>query len=230
MCQPGRPLPSEVSQDISPGLTAFHRAKSRGVVLVVLVEVDAGAIGDVFEIFLGELAVFGVAGEAEVPAAVLGLIGDIFFGQLLDERDHLGDVVGGVGDLFGELDVEGFEVLEEGLLELGGVVGDGDACVAGVTDDLVVDVGDVHDVLDGDSLLKDEAAEDVDVEECAEVADVAVVVDGGAAAVHSQRGGAYGRERFNFSAEGVEEFDSCHVAVYPCRSRPVAEVQTALAF
>ena len=60
--------------------------------------------------------------------------------------------------------------------------------VAGVADDLVVYVGDVHDVVDGDSLLADEAAEDVDVEEGAEVADVAVVVDGGAAAVHAERG------------------------------------------
>ncbi len=120
-----------------------------------------------------------------------------------------------MGDLFGELDVEGVEVLEEGLLELGGVVGDGDVGVAGVADDLVVYVGDVHDVEDGDSLLADEAAEDVDVEEGAEVAYVAVVVDGGAAAVHSERGCSDGGERFNLSGEGVVKFDGCHVAVFP---------------
>ena len=36
-------------------------------------------------------------------------------------------------------------------------------------------------MLDGDALLEEEAAEQIDVQEGAEVADVAVVVDGGAA-------------------------------------------------
>ena len=48
---------------------------------------------------------------------------------------------------------------------------------------------------------------DIDVQEGAEVADVAVVVDGGAAAVHAQRGGVGGVEGFDFSGEGVEEFE-----------------------
>ena len=38
-------------------------------------------------------------------------------GELLDERDHLGDVLGGVGDVLGALDAEGVQVFEEGLLE-----------------------------------------------------------------------------------------------------------------
>ena len=111
---------------------------------------------------------------------------------------------------------------KKALLELGGVVGDGEVGGGGVADDLVVDVGDVHDVVDGDALLAEEAAEDVDVEEGAEVADVAVVVDGGAAAVHAERGRADGGEGLDFSAEGVEEFDGCHVAIFFRRSRRVA--------
>jgi hypothetical protein len=70
-------------------------------------------------------------------------------------------------------------------------------------------------VVDGNTLLQDDAAKHIDMEEGAEVADVAVVVDGGAAAIHSQRLLIAGREGFDFAAQGVEEFDSCHVLSYP---------------
>jgi hypothetical protein len=53
------------------------------------------------------------------------------------------------------------------------------------------------------------------MEEGAEVADVAIVVDGGAAAVHAQRRSADGGERLNLSAQGVEEFNRCHVLSVP---------------
>jgi hypothetical protein len=53
----------------------------------------------------------------------------------------------------------------------------------------------------------DDAAEDIDVEEGAEVADVAVVIDGGAAAVEAQGLAVGGEEWFDFSREGVEEFE-----------------------
>ena len=51
----------------------------------------------------------------------------------------------------------------------------------GVADDLVVDVGDVHDVADRKTGQLQGPAEHIDVEEGAEVTDVAVVVHGGAA-------------------------------------------------
>jgi hypothetical protein len=51
------------------------------------------------------------------------------------------------------------------------------------------------------------AAEDVDVEEGAEVADVAVVVDCGAAAVEAEGRAVGGVEGFDLSGEGVEEFE-----------------------
>ncbi len=36
MCQPGRPLPQGLSQDGSPSLALFHRAKSPGLRLLEL--------------------------------------------------------------------------------------------------------------------------------------------------------------------------------------------------
>ena len=80
------------------GLDGLPEGEVAVGVLLVLADVDAGAVFHVVEIFLGELAVLGVAVEAEVPGAVLGLVGDVLGGELLDEGDHLGDVLGGVGD------------------------------------------------------------------------------------------------------------------------------------
>ena len=89
------------------------------------------------------------------------------------------------GMMTGGSAAERVEVFEEGPLVARRVLGDGDALRGGVADDLVVDVGDVHDVLDGDALLLEKAAQEIDVQEGAEVADVAVVVDGGAAGVEA---------------------------------------------
>ena len=156
MCQPGRPGPRAVSQNCSPGLAAFQRAKSRAASFSYSSTSTRAPSSMPSKSFLESLPYSGNAGDAEVPGAVLGLVGDVFGGELLDEGDHLGDAAGGVGDVLGVLDAEGVEVFEEGALELGGVLGDGDAGGGGVADDLVVDVGDVHDVLDGDALLADE--------------------------------------------------------------------------
>jgi len=68
-------------------------------------------------------------------------------------------------------------------------------------------------VLDGDALLSDEAAEDVDVKEGTEVADVAVVVDSGAAGVDAQGLAVGGREGFDRAAEGVEELEAARLRI-----------------
>ncbi len=125
----------------------------------------------------------------------------MFFGrEFFDERDHLRNAGRGMRDVLRVFDAEGFEVLQESALEFSGVLGDGDASGGSVADDLVVDVGDVHDVVERDALLTEDATEDVDVEERAKVADVAVVVDSGAAAVHAQCGCADGGEGLDLAA------------------------------
>ena len=130
--------------------------------------------------------------------------------------------LGGCAEIFGS-EVVGEKLGPCSSGDHGGVVsgqshrrkGDGDAGGCGVADNLVVDVGDVHDVVERDALLTEDAAEDIDVEEGAEVADVAVVVDGGAAAVHAQCGCADWGEGLDLAAESVEKFDRSHVLSVP---------------
>ena len=89
-------------------------------------------------------------------------------------------------------------VFEECLLILRSVSLHADAVAGCVADDFVVHVGNIHDMADGVSTLAEDTAEKIDGDECAEVADVSVVVNGGSAGVHA-----------NFViAKGMELFDS----------------------
>ena len=56
-----------------------------GRILVILVEIDARPVGDAGKVLLRELAVFGKAGDAEVPGAILRAIGQILGCQPFDE-------------------------------------------------------------------------------------------------------------------------------------------------
>ena len=60
-------------------------------------------------------------------------------------------MLGGAGDLLGALDAEGFEIFEEGLFKARRVLSDREARRGRVADNLVVDIGDVHDVANGDA-------------------------------------------------------------------------------
>ncbi len=186
------------------GLGGLPESEVAGGVLLVLVDVNARSVFDAVEVFLGELAVAGEARDAEVPTAVLGLVGDVLCGEALDERYHAVDIFGSVGDLFGLLDAERVHVFEEGSLVFGAVLSDGFAGGEGVADNFVVNVGDVHDVMQREAVKAGGAAQEVDVEEGAEVADVAVVIDRGAAAIEAQGVAVGGIERFDFSGKGVE--------------------------
>jgi len=62
-------------------------------------------------------------------------------------------------------------------------------------------------VVHGESEVVEDAFEDVVGEEGAEVSDVGVVVDGGAAGVHGNVSGGYREEGGFGSGQGVVEFD-----------------------
>ncbi len=185
--------------------SCFPEGEVAGGVTLVFIDIDAGAVGHAFQIFFAELAVVREGAEAEVPVAILGAVGGVARGQLLDQMDHLGNVGGGAAEHLRPLHGEALEIVQKGLLEARGVVGDGDAGGSGVADDLVIDVGDVHDVADRNAEQVQRAAEKIDLEEGAEVADVSVVVNSGAAGVHAQHGSVGGKQFIQLSAEGVEE-------------------------
>ncbi len=100
-------------------------------------------------------------------------------------------------------------ILEKSLHILCGVLLHGHAVARGVANDLVVNVGDVHHVADVVSALAKEAIEKIDGDKGAEVADVAVVVDGRAAGIHANAVIVERMEVFDLSRKSVIEAQ-CH--------------------
>jgi hypothetical protein len=112
-------------------------------------------------------------------------IGDAASNEPLDQRDHLGDVLGGLG-----IDVRRQDAERRHVLALGGDValgdlGGGDARVVGASDDAIVHIGVVAHERHPVSLELQIAAEHVEDERAARMADVGGVVDGDAAHVHA---------------------------------------------
>ena len=181
-------------------LRSFPEGEVAGVGLFVLVDIDAGAGDHAAEVVVGELAIFGEFADAEVDGTVAA-VGEAVLLQFVDGGGHLGDVFGGAGDAFGAFEAERGAVVEEGFGVDVGVFAEAFALGDGVADDFVVDVGDVHDVIEFVAIGAQPAPKQVIEDEGAEVADVGKVVDGGTAGVHSDGGTGAG------AVEGLEWLD-----------------------
>src|SRR6185369_1090474 len=149
------------------------------------VGINARAVFNVGEILLGKLAVLGELGDAEVIGAVFSPVSYALLKKAIDEVCHLVHVLGGSGNGFRALNAENGGVFEEEVLKLLGILADADAKLGGVGDDAIVDVSDVHDVLEAVSAHAKPATQDIDGNEGPEIADVGEVVDRGAAVVHA---------------------------------------------
>src|ERR1700733_15740546 len=80
--------------EMLPGFGSFPEGEIAGVVFFVAIVIHAGAGVNSAEINFGELAVIRKFGDAVVDGTFAG-IGEAFFLQAGNERDHVFDVVGG---------------------------------------------------------------------------------------------------------------------------------------
>ncbi len=209
MCQPGRPAPNSVSQDGSPSFLAFHRAKSWTLSFSYSSVSTRWPGTSSLEVDLGERAVGGELGDAEVVGALL-LVGVTLFDQSLDDGHHLRDVLCRPGISVGPGDLEPVDVLGERLDEGFGVFPEADAPGIRPLDGLVVDIGDVHDVGYAEAAEDEEPLEKVLENVGPEVADVRVVVDRRPAGVELCLARDDRDERLLLPAQRVKECD--HVA------------------
>ncbi len=214
MCQPGRPRPNGASQAAptasSAGSAAFQSAKSRRVLLGVLVRADplAGPGPQLPPVEPGEPAVAGEPGDAEVHRAVLRLVGDPPVQQPLDQLDHRGDVLGGPRLGVRRPDPEPVAVFLERASERVHMLPERHALGRRRRDGAVVDVRQVHDVEDLEPARLEPAAQEVLEQEGPEVSDVGVVVDRGPAGVQRRPPRVKGHERLDLAGEGVVEPES----------------------
>ena len=122
--------------------------------------------------------------HAEVHVAVVGRVGMSRVDELLHERDHRVDFARRARAHRGVEHVHGVHVGDEGLGVLGCDFGGAAPLFVGLVDDLVVDVGHVLHEDHVETAPRQVAADDVEADERAGVADMDVVVHRGTAHVH----------------------------------------------
>ena len=204
MCQPGRPRPDGRRPERFALLGRFPQGEVARVVLIVLVHVHARAAAHPAEIGVRQLAVFGEGGDAEINGA-FAIVCMSGLAQLLDGLHHVGDVLSGFDQPLRGFEAQHLAILAKRLRVLCGILCDWLVQSHGILDDLVVHVGDVHDVVEPVAARPQPAAQEIDKDEAAEIADVRVIVDGRAAGVHPDRIIRQGSERLHFLREGIIE-------------------------
>ena len=124
--------------------------------------------------------------------------------QVLDDLDDLPDVLGGPGTHGGFLHVEALGILDVFGLELAGHLLHGDALLLAFLDQLVVNIGDVGNVVDLVAAVFQVAAQRVKHDHRPGIADVDVVVDRGAADIDAVLARLLRDEFLLLAGHGVE--------------------------
>ena len=205
---PARPAGSdpEVPRRLA-GLGRLPQDEVARVLLGIRVAVDAGAGLDALVVEPRELPVLGKRRDAEVDRPVGG-IRVAALAELQDHVDHRAQVgfIGRARVLLDRLESHRRRVFAKCLDVTIRVLPQRDTGLRRRIDRLVVDVREVHHLLDRVTLLvAQRASQRVQAHERAEVPDVAAGVDRQAARVHPHRLAVGRRELFLASREGVEE-------------------------
>ena len=168
-----------------------------------LVHLDARAGAQVREPLAGEPAVRLELRDRVVDVAVVGGVRVALVDEPLHHRDDLRDVLGRARLVVAERHAERRAVLVVGADEALGQRLHRLAVLLRALDDLVVDVGDVADERDVVAGRQQVAAHDVEHDQHARVAEVAVVVDRDAADVHADLARLERREGFLASGQRI---------------------------
>jgi hypothetical protein len=159
---------------------------------------------------LRKLPVIGELVDGEIHRPVVGHVGHAVGHQPLDQRDHFREVLRGLGIPLGILDPQvsavGVEELGIGFSDLENVL----AIRLRLADDLVIHVGEVHDLLHVPAGQPEHPPQQVFEEKRAEIAEVGRVVDRGSARVHAHRLSIGGRERLDAARERVVQAELGH--------------------
>ena len=201
-----------------------------GRVALVRLDVPAMAGPEIVERVAREAAVVGQRPDAEVDVAGIGRIGVAGVDKALGQVEHLRDVLGRPGEHVGREDVHGRLVGVEGSLvgvgDLGGRLvlepgGDEHPVLASI-EALVAEMADIGDVLDvenRDSVVEEDAPDQVREEERPQVPDMRIAVDGRAAGVHPDPLAVGRLDRVDGPGEGVSETKG-HAGIVAARAIP----------
>ena len=208
MCQP---RPAAAPGRFPAGQARIRRLPQHEIPGVALVggNVDPRPGQQLILVAAGELAVFGEGGDGEQHMP-FGRIGVARGNQLLAQRDHLRDVVGGARfDIRRQVVQRGHVGVEIGC-RAGGDFGDALAALTRPGVDLVIHVGDVPRVGDLRKHPPQQPREDVEHHHRPGVAQMRQIIDRGAADIHPDVIGIDRPERFALPGEAVVEAELGH--------------------
>ena len=208
MCQPGRPSPSVGRPGGLVRLGPLPEGEVADVVLAVLVGLDPLPHPELVRVEAGETAVRRPRVDPEEDRAVVGPIGVALRLEGRDEADDVVDVARRSRQHVRRRHPEGVGVGQEPGDPAVGELLDGLAGGARAADDLVVDVGQVHDPRHPEAAVAQVADEQVGEQERPEVPDVGRPVDRGAAGVDPDVAGLERLERADLARERVPETEA----------------------
>ena len=169
-----------------------------------MLDFDAGARAHFVGRAARKLAVVRKLAHRVVDVAVGGGVGQALGLELFNEVEHLRDEFSGARLVGGRKAPQAQHIFLHRLREFVGEFLGGDAAFGGAANDLVVDVGDVANESNLITACLEPAANHVESDERAAVADVSVVVDGHAAYVHPDFAGLNRLEGFDgFAQRGI---------------------------
>ena len=153
---------------------------------------------------MAQLAVLRVALDAEVDISVLGNVGVAGIDQVLDDVQDLLDVLRCTGLDGGLFAVQTGSILEVLSLKALGHFLHGGALLLALLDELIINIGDVGDIDDLVAAVFQIAAQGIEHDQRAGIADVDIVVNGGAADIDAVFAGHLRHKLFLLAGQGVE--------------------------
>ena len=180
----GTPRPDTRFPEMLARFRRLPHCEITRVVFFVLIHVHARAGLHSGHVDFGKLSVSGELRDSEIDGA-FALVSKTLFLQLLDQRDHVFDVICRADQLLGHLDMQCVNILEEPADVFVGVFANADSGGGRRLDDTVVHVGDVHHLHHAQALRFQESPQHVLEHERAKVSDMRGGVDGRPARVNA---------------------------------------------
>ena len=153
---------------------------------------------------MAELAIFGIAADVEINISGRR-IREPAINQRLRESQDFVDVVSGLGEMIDRVDAHRVEISHVVGRHFGGQLGHRNAELPRFDDQLVVDVGDIHDPSDLIAAIGEIALDGIEDHRADHVADVARLVNRRPAQIDADAAGSHRHERFLGAAERVVE-------------------------
>ena len=190
------------------GLGGFPHGKVGGVFLQIIVHLAAQltvAAFQILQIQMAQLAIFGKAFYAEIYIAVFGHIGMAALDQILYNIQNFGNMIGSVGLHGGAAAVQPVAVLQIFGGKALGHFFHGHAFFVGLFNELIVNIGDVAHIDHLVAAPLQIVAQGVKHDQGAGVADVNIIVNGGAAHINAVFTGFHGHKFFFFAGQSVKD-------------------------